>query len=86
VYAVRAWVGGSAWPGAANIGPNPTFGENARKVEVHIIDFQGDLYGQPLAVDFLERIRDTRPFANVAALVEQLAKDVREARRVAGAM
>src|SRR5262249_32977003 len=57
VYAVRVRHQGRTWPGAANIGPNPTFGEQARKIEVHLIGFGGDLYGQPLAVDFLERLR-----------------------------
>jgi riboflavin kinase/FMN adenylyltransferase len=71
------------WAGAANVGPNPTFGENARKVEVHLIGFQGDLYGQPLAVDFLDRLRDTRSFGNVAELVEQLRRDVAQAERIA---
>ncbi len=70
------------WPGAANIGPNPTFGEQARKVEVHVIGFQGDLYGQKLAVDFIERLRDTRPFAGPKELMDQLQKDVEEARRL----
>jgi riboflavin kinase / FMN adenylyltransferase len=82
VYAVRAWHQGMVWPGAANIGPNPTFGESARKIEVHLIGFQGDLTGQSLAVDFIERLRETRPFANAAALVEQLKKDVETARQL----
>jgi riboflavin kinase/FMN adenylyltransferase len=82
VYAVRVQAAGKTWAGAANIGPNPTFGENARKVEVHVIDFQGDLYGQALAVDFIDRLRDTRPFAGVADLVKQLGEDVRAARRI----
>lgn len=82
VYAVRAFWRGQSWPAAANVGPNPTFGEQARKVEVHLIDFQGDLYGQPFAVDFVERLRDTRPFAGVAELVAQLRKDVEQARRL----
>jgi len=82
VYAVRARHGDRIWPGAANIGPNPTFGENARKVEVHLIGFSGDLYGQPLAVDFLARLRDTRPFAGVADLKEQLHRDVERALEV----
>ena len=72
------------WPGAANIGPNPTFGEDARKVEVHLIGFEGDLYGRPLAVDFLDRLRDTRPFASVSELVDQLKRDVHQASRIAG--
>jgi riboflavin kinase/FMN adenylyltransferase len=80
VYAVRAHVGNNPWPAAANVGPNPTFGEGARKIEVHLIGFQGDLYGQPLAVDFLRRLRDTRPFAGVAELTEQLRRDVEQAR------
>jgi riboflavin kinase/FMN adenylyltransferase len=85
VYAVRAWLAeGKAWPGAANVGPNPTFGEQARKVEVHVIGFQGDLYGQPLAVDFVDRLRDTRPFAGVAALVAQLRQDIEQARQIIG--
>jgi riboflavin kinase/FMN adenylyltransferase len=84
VYAVRASHAGTRWPGAANIGPNPTFGENARKVEVHLIGFQGDLYGQELSVDFLDRLRDTRPFGSVDELVAQLRADVERARAAAG--
>jgi riboflavin kinase/FMN adenylyltransferase len=84
VYAVRALVNDEIWPGAANIGPNPTFGEDARKVEVHLIGFEGDLYGRPLAVDFLDRLRDTRPFASVSELVDQLKRDVHQASRIAG--
>jgi riboflavin kinase/FMN adenylyltransferase len=83
VYAVRVPVGHKTWPGAANVGPNPTFGEDARKVEVHLIGFQGDLYGQPLAVDFVQRLRDTRPFDSVQELVEQLHRDIEQARRLA---
>jgi len=81
VYAVRVLVRGETWPGAANVGPNPTFGEYARKVEVHLIDYHGDLYGEPLAVDFIRRLRDTRPFKGADDLVEQLRRDVEQARR-----
>jgi riboflavin kinase/FMN adenylyltransferase len=84
VYAVMAHVQGTAWPGAANIGPNPTFGETARKVEVHLLGYEGDLYGKPLAVDFVQRLRDTRPFTNVEDLKAQLADDVEQARRATG--
>jgi riboflavin kinase / FMN adenylyltransferase len=83
VYAVRVPHEGKTWPGAANIGPNPTFGDNERKVEIHLIGFQGDLYGRPLAVDFVDRLRDTRPFKSVAELIEQLRRDIDEARRIA---
>ncbi len=81
VYAVRVFVGDAVWPGAANVGPNPTFGEDARKVEVHLIGFQGDLYGQALAVDFVHRLRDTRPFQGAADLMGQLRRDVEQARQ-----
>jgi riboflavin kinase/FMN adenylyltransferase len=83
VYAVRVPHEGKMWAGAANVGPNPTFGEDARKVEVHLIGFQGDLYGQPLAVDFIERLRDTRPFKGPAELIEQLRRDIDGAQRIA---
>jgi riboflavin kinase/FMN adenylyltransferase len=82
VYAVRVTARGTVWPGAANIGPNPTFGESAHKVEVHLLGFHGDLYGRSLAVDFLRRLRDTRPFAGVAELVAQLHRDIEQARQV----
>jgi riboflavin kinase/FMN adenylyltransferase len=84
VYAVRVRIGRAMWPGAANIGANPTFGENARKVEVHVIGFEGQLLGQELGLDFVERLRDTKPFAGVPQLVEQLRLDVQRARELAG--
>jgi riboflavin kinase/FMN adenylyltransferase len=82
VYAVRVFHGGEALPGAANIGPNPTFDELARKIEVHLIGFQGELVGQELALDFIDRLRDTRPFAGVEQLVQQLKKDIEAARQL----
>jgi riboflavin kinase/FMN adenylyltransferase len=84
VYAVRVFHEAATWPGAANVGPNPTFGEDARKVEVHLIGFQGDLYGRELSVDFLDRLRDTRPFGSVGELVAQLRADVERAKEIAG--
>jgi riboflavin kinase/FMN adenylyltransferase len=83
VYAVWAEVEEQAWAGAANIGPNPTFGEHLRKVEVHLIDFEGDLYERTITMDFLDRIRDTRPFSGVAELVKQLNDDIASARLIA---
>jgi riboflavin kinase/FMN adenylyltransferase len=82
VYAVRAEHAGRSWPAAANVGPNPTFGEHARKIEVHLLDFHGDLYGATLAVDFVARLRDTRKFAGPAELKAQLATDIAETRRL----
>ena len=84
VYAVRATLDGGMWPGAANVGPNPTFGEDGRKVEVHLIGFAGDVYGKPMAIEFVARLRGTRPFAGVHELVEQLKVDVEIAKAVLG--
>lgn len=84
VYAVRVLHQSEVWAGAANVGPNPTFGENAHKVEIHLIGFQGDLYGRSLDVDFVERLRDTRAFTGVAELVEQLQRDIEAAQRLVG--
>ena len=83
VYAGVARVAGNVAPAAIHIGPNATFGEHALKVEVHLIDFQGELYGEPIETDFLSRLRDVRAFAAVEALKSQLALDVAAARRVA---
>src|SRR5262249_45376451 len=83
VYAVRVRHQETLWPGAVNIGPNPTFGEQVRKVEVHLIGFQGDLYGQWLTIEFLDRLRDTRPFGGIEELVAQLHKDIEQVNRLA---
>ena len=80
VYAGRAISAASTWPAAINVGPNPTFGECTLKVEVHLIDFAGSLYGQPLEVEFLARLRDVHPYPSVEALKAQLARDIAAAR------
>jgi riboflavin kinase/FMN adenylyltransferase len=83
VYAGRAWVGATSAAAAINIGPNPTFGEHAVKVEVHLIDWQEPLYGQPLEVDFLARLRDIQRFPRVEELKNQLQLDIQRARALA---
>ncbi len=84
VYAGRAFTAGSTWPAAINIGPNPTFGEHSMKTEVHLIGFDSPLYGEPLEVDFFQRLRDIQPFGSVEQLTEQLGRDVEAARRICG--
>ncbi len=71
------WTG--AWPAAIHIGPNPTFGEQALKVEAHLIGWQGSLVGRTLEVDFYVRLRGTERFAGVDELVAQLGRDVARA-------
>jgi riboflavin kinase / FMN adenylyltransferase len=84
VYAARAFLAeGAGVPAAVNVGPNPTFAEQAIKVEVHLIDWHGSLYGQPLEVDFLARLRDIQRFDNVECLTNQLRSDIERARSIA---
>lgn len=83
VYAGHAWLRGTGYPAAIHIGPNPTFGEEQVKFEVHIIGIDESLYGEMLDVDFLDRLRDVRVFDQVAQLRDQLRRDVDAARRVA---
>ncbi|ADB18501.1 riboflavin biosynthesis protein RibF [Pirellula staleyi DSM 6068] len=76
VYAARAITSQGTFAAALNLGPNPTFGEHATKVEAHLLGFSGSLYGQPIELDFLAHLRDIRPFASIDALKQQLALDV----------
>jgi riboflavin kinase/FMN adenylyltransferase len=76
VYAGAVEIAGSRHPAAVHVGGNPTFGEPDRKVEVHLLAFEGDLYGQELTVEFLVRVRGTEEFESVDRLREQLAQDI----------
>ena len=82
VYAGRAWVNGAECPAAISLGPNPTFGEGHLKVEVHLIDHEETLYGLPLEVEFLERLRGIEKFADQESLVKQLQLDIARAREI----
>jgi len=83
VYAGRAWLGAESYPAAIHLGPNPTFGEAFAKVEVHLIDHHETIYGEPLEVEFLERLRDIVAFDDLAQLVKQLEQDVAHSRIIA---
>ena len=83
VYATLATVDGQSVPSVTNIGRRPTFGgQDADIVEAHLLDTTRDLYGVSLRLAFLQRLRDERPFPDVAALREQIEADVRQARRL----
>jgi riboflavin kinase / FMN adenylyltransferase len=83
IYAGRAWVDKFSHMAAISIGSNPTFDETALKVEVYLLDFDGDLYDLDLQIDFYDRLRETRRFDSVDALISQMAIDVSDVRRVA---
>ncbi len=80
VYAVKVRRGETLLDGVANIGSNPTFDGRETGVEVHLLDFAGDLYGERLRVYFLERLRDERRFDGPTALKAAIAADVERAR------
>lgn len=82
IYAVRGVLRRGTFPGALHVGPRPTFRGSLPTVELHLLDFEGDLYGEEVRVDFVERLRDVLPFDSVPALVEQMRADVEEAREV----
>jgi riboflavin kinase / FMN adenylyltransferase len=85
IYAGRALADGNWWPGAISLGPNPTFEEGGLKVEVHLIEFHGDLYDQWIEVDFLARLRDIKKFASVEPLLAQMDRDLAATRTIAEA-
>ena len=69
-------------PAIANLGSQPTFHQGRRTLEVHLLDFEGDLYGQTLRVEFLSRLRDIKQFSSPEALAAQLAIDRDQARQI----
>lgn len=77
VYAVRVSVRNQQYRGMLNIGSRPTVNHNAdhRTVEVNILDFDDDIYGEPIEVVFYHKLREEQKFASLDALKEQLAKD-----------
>jgi riboflavin kinase/FMN adenylyltransferase len=80
VYVTRAVVDGRRRRSATNIGRRPTFGGQARVVETHLLSFQGDLYGRPLRLEFLKRLRGEKRFAGIEELKAQIGRDVGRAR------
>jgi riboflavin kinase/FMN adenylyltransferase len=82
IYAVRAHVGGVAHDAAAYLGTRPTFDDGMPVLEVFLLDFDGDLYGQEMEVEFIAFIREDRKFDSAEALVAQMDADVAKARDV----
>jgi riboflavin kinase/FMN adenylyltransferase len=80
VYAVWVWWRGTRYGGMMNQGARPTFAEQGRTLEVHLFDFAGDLYGETVRVEWVERLRDVQAFPSREALVAQLERDRHAAR------
>ncbi len=84
VYAVRTHVAGEVLGGVANVGTRPTFDGHREVVEVHVLDWDRDVYGTQLAVDFVARIRSEQRFSGVDELVGQIRRDVAAAAAILG--
>jgi riboflavin kinase/FMN adenylyltransferase len=84
VYAGRALLEEGSWPAAVNVGINPTFGGEPLHVEAHLLDFDGDLVGKVLAVEFWQRLRDEQRFDSAEDLAVQIAEDVRRTASLVG--
>ena len=84
VYVCRAEVQGQTWGAVTNIGVRPTFEFQSvpPRVEAHLLDFEGDIYGEPLRLEFLSRLRGEQRFPNVEALVAQIRLDSQKARQM----
>ncbi len=85
VFATRVHgVGLDGWPSASSLGTRPTFNGIERLLEAHLFDFDGDLYGQRIEVEFVAKLRDELRFDNVDALTEQMHRDAEQARVILG--
>lgn len=82
IYATWAHVGTGRHPSATSIGVRPTFDAAGRTIETYIMDFEGDLYGGEIALEFVQRLRDEIRFDSVEALKAQMGRDVEQARQV----
>lgn len=83
IYAIYAGLGEERHQGVANVGVRPSFeASGQRTVEVHILDFEEVIYGCDLVVEFVERLRDERRFADVEELKSQIERDIAKARRI----
>jgi riboflavin kinase / FMN adenylyltransferase len=80
IYAGAATVEGREHRAAISIGTNPHYGGDERRIEPHLLDFEGDLYGRRLVVELWRRLRDEQVFESEQALVEQIARDVEATR------
>lgn len=82
IYAAFALAGGDRHGAAVSVGTNPTFGGREVSIEPYLLDFSGDLRDQPLALDFVAKIRDEERFQSVEALVARMRHDVKAARQI----
>ena len=85
IYAVYAILGEERYEGVANVGVRPSFDNGERTVETYILDFEADIYGYDLVVEFVQRLRPEKRFTEIKDLIAQIEKDIVEARRILAA-
>jgi riboflavin kinase/FMN adenylyltransferase len=82
VYAGKVKYKGNEYNAVINIGYKPTFGENDLSIEVHILDFTGDMYQESMRIYFVERLRDEQKFSGVGPLIDAIKNDIQRARKI----
>jgi riboflavin kinase/FMN adenylyltransferase len=82
IYAVTVECSGTTYQGVANIGFSPTFDDHIFSVEVHILDFNENIYGQKIRINFVQRIRGEKKFSDIPELSAQIKKDIVRARNI----
>jgi riboflavin kinase/FMN adenylyltransferase len=85
IYAVTVDHRNRLYKGVANIGYSPTFEDNEFTVEVHLLKFNSDIYGEKIRINFIERIRDEKKFANISELTAQINQDIETAHKILAA-
>jgi riboflavin kinase/FMN adenylyltransferase len=82
IYATWAHIGGSRHMAATSVGRRPTFDDGKHAIEAFVLDFEGDLYGHEIGLEFVRHLRDEARFDTVQELQEQVEKDVAETRAI----
>jgi riboflavin kinase/FMN adenylyltransferase len=82
IYAVYAVLGEERYQGVANVGVRPSFDNGERTVETYMLDFEADIYGCDLVVEFVQRLRPEKRFTEIQDLITQIERDIVEARRI----
>jgi len=85
IYAVTVDYQNRLYKGVANIGYSPTFEDNEFTVEVHLLKFNTDIYGEKIRINFIERIRDEKKFADISELTAQINQDIKTAHKILAA-
>jgi riboflavin kinase/FMN adenylyltransferase len=82
IYATITQVNGKRFLSATNVGTRPTFGPGEKTVETHLLDYQGDLYGKEIKVEFVQKVRDEQRFPSAEELKTQMRQDVQEVHAI----